>query len=74
MPYNMLKKRFMKIFALVLAVAFISATILSAPVSALISQNIVSWYWTDSTNVSAIATGDVNGDGKAEIVTVGWFL
>ena len=46
---------------------------MAAPASALISQNATSWYWTGGTNISAIATGDVNGDGQTEIVTVGWF-
>jgi hypothetical protein len=74
MSFYMSKKRFMKICALVISVVFISAAIMATPASALISQNITSWYWTDSTNISAIATGDVNGDGKQEIVTAGWFL
>jgi hypothetical protein len=70
----MTKKQFMKLFAFFFAVAFLAAAILSSPASALISQNVTSWYWTDNTNVAAVATGDVNGDGKAEIVTVGWYL
>jgi hypothetical protein len=74
MSFYMSKKRFMKICALIISVTFLSAAIMATPASALVSQNITSWYWTDGTNVSAIATGDVNGDGKAEIVTVGWFL
>jgi hypothetical protein len=67
------KKRFMKICALMISIAFISAAVIAAPTSALLSQNVVSWFWTDNTNISAIATGDVNKDGQQEIVTVGWF-
>ena len=74
MNLNMSKKKSMKLITLLLSIAFLSAAIMAAPASALISQNITSWFWTDNTNVSAIATGDVNGDGKTEIVTVGWFL
>jgi hypothetical protein len=73
MTFNISKKQSKKMFALILSVAFLSAAILSAPVSALLSQSATSWFWTSDTNVSAIATGDVNGDGKPEIVTVGWF-
>ena len=73
MPFTMSKKQSMKLITIVLSIAFLSAAIMAAPASALISQNATSWYWTDDTNVSAIATGDVNGDGKPEIVTVGWF-
>ena len=73
MPFTMSKKQSMKLITIILSVAFLSAAILSTPVSALISQNAASWFWTSDTNASAIATGDVNGDGKPEIVTVGWF-
>ena len=47
---------------------------MSAPVSALISQNVTSWLWTSDTTPSAVATGDVNGDGTTEIVTAGYYL
>ena len=73
MPFTMSKKQSMKLITIILSVAFLSAAILAAPTSALISQNAASWFWTSDTNASAIATGDVNGDGKPEIVTVGWF-
>ena len=74
MSFYVSKKQFMKLCTIILTVTLFSVATLSAPVSALISQNSTSWFWVDSTNVSAIATGDVNGDGKAEIVTAGWFL
>ena len=70
----MSKKQFMKLFALVFAISLLSVGILSTPASALISQNAKSWFWTDNTNVAAIATGDVNKDGIVDIVTVGWYL
>jgi hypothetical protein len=69
----MSKKKSVKIVTIVLTVVFLSAAIMAAPVSALISQNVTSWYWTSDTNVATIATGDVNGDGKAEIVSAGYY-
>jgi hypothetical protein len=72
MPFIMSKKRSMKLITIVLTVAFLSAA-MAAPASALISQNVTSWYWTSDTNVSSTALGDVNGDGQTEIVTAGYF-
>ena len=69
----MSKKQFMKLFAILFIAVFASAAILSSPASALISQKVISWFWTSDTNVAAVATGDVNGDGKTEIVTGGYF-
>ena len=69
----MSKKQFMKLFAILFIAVFVSAAILYSPASALISQNVTSWFWTSDTNVAAVATGDVNGDGTNEIVTAGQF-
>ena len=64
MPFTMSKKQSMKLITIILSVAFLSAAIMVTPVSALISQNVTSWFWTSDTNVAAVAVGDVNGDGK----------
>jgi len=34
-------------------------------------ENVVTWLWYSGTQISSLAVGDVDGDGKAEIVTVG---
>jgi hypothetical protein len=68
----MFKNRIMKI-VLVFAVVAIIAVATVPKTSALISQNLTSWYWTSDTQISATATADVNGDGQTEIVTVGSF-
>ena len=73
MSFNMSRKQVMKLFALLFAVIFLSAGILSSPASALISQNATSWFWNSDTNAAALAIGDVNGDGQKEIVTGGSF-
>jgi hypothetical protein len=40
---------------------------------AIVLQDKTSWYWTSNTNITATATGDVNNDGKTEIITVGYY-
>ncbi len=47
MPFTMSKKQSMKLITIILSVAFLSAAILAAPASALISQNVTSWFWTE---------------------------
>jgi hypothetical protein len=73
MSFSMSKKRFLKLFALMLATAFLFSAIITSPALALISQNTASWYWTSDTNVACTSAGDVNGDGKTEIVTAGYY-
>jgi hypothetical protein len=34
-------------------------------------ENVQTWYWISSTEISSIAIGDVDGDGKNEVVTGG---
>ncbi len=73
MNINMSKKKSMKLITIVLSIAFLSAAIMAAPASALLSQNSTSWFWTSDTNSDAVAVGDVNGDGVNEIVTAGYY-
>jgi hypothetical protein len=72
MNFDVSKKQSMKLITVILTVAFLSAAILAAPASALLSQNATSWFWTSDTNSDAVAVGDVNGDGVNEIVTAGY--
>lgn len=37
-------------------------------------ENAITWYWGSNTQISSVAVGDVNGDGKAEIVTGGSYF
>jgi len=69
----MSKNKLLKLITLIVAVGLLSTAIAIKPASGLISQNLTSWFWTGDTNVSAVLVGDVNGDGKAEIVTGGWY-
>jgi hypothetical protein len=62
-----------RLIALLSIAALLSIGILSSTTSALVSQNITSWYWTSDTNASAIAIGDVNGDGQTDIVSGGYY-
>jgi hypothetical protein len=36
-------------------------------------ENVQTWWWTDDTVIESVAAGDVDGDGKIEIVTGGSF-
>jgi hypothetical protein len=68
-----MNKKFSKCIAITAVLLMVSAGLELQPAAALVSQNVTSWYWISDTNVSAITTGDVNGDGQNEIVTVGWY-
>jgi len=37
-------------------------------------ENVKTWYWTSNTQISAIATGNVDADGAVEIVTAGAYF
>jgi hypothetical protein len=37
------------------------------------SKNVKTWYWTSTTLINSVSIGDVDGDGKQEIVTGGYF-
>lgn len=43
----------------------------SQTVSALTIQNVKTWYGTNNTSSNSVARGDVDSDGKTEIVTGG---
>jgi FG-GAP-like repeat len=70
---KMLKnKTTQRVFALLSIAMLLSIALIVNGASALISQNMTSWYWTSDTNASAIAVGDVNGDNQMEIVSTGY--
>jgi hypothetical protein len=70
---KMPKSKITKLFTIISISVLISAAVMIRPVSSLTSQNVISWFWTSDTNIAAIATGDVNGDGNMEIVTAGYY-
>jgi hypothetical protein len=69
----MLRKSLLKIGALLSVVLLLSVAMLTRPTFAIISQNTTSWFTNSDTNVASVAVGDVNGDGKAEIVAAGYY-
>jgi hypothetical protein len=69
----MLKNKVFRLTTLFTIFVLLSVGIVAKPASALISQNVTSWYTTSDTSITGVAMGDVNGDGKTEIVTVGYF-
>lgn len=70
----MAKKRLLRIIALFSIIGLLGVCMTSKPASALISQSSTSWFWTDNTTITSVATGDVNGDGRLEIVTGGYYF
>jgi hypothetical protein len=69
----MLKNKNRTIAVLLSIAMLLSISIAIQPSYALMSQNTQSWFTNSDTNVTATATGDVNGDGQVEIVTVGYY-
>jgi hypothetical protein len=67
------RKKAFKLIGLLTFVCLLSSLMIARPALAFISQNSQHWYWGVDTNVAAVATGDVDGDGQLEIVTGGYF-
>jgi hypothetical protein len=42
--------------------------------SSFAAEKLTAWYWTGNTTINSLALGDVDGDGKTEIVTSGSFF
>jgi CTP:phosphocholine cytidylyltransferase-like protein len=70
--FTLLKVRHVQVTGLLLIGAFL-VVVLPVTASALTVQNVVPWRWGNDTRSSAVAVGDVNNDGKTEIVTVGYY-
>ena len=62
----------MKLFALIFSVAFLSGQYYLYQYQHLFLKTILLGFRTSDTSASAVAVGDVNGDGVKEIVTVGY--
>ncbi len=56
-----------------LAIFLLSVAMAAQTVDALTSKNVRTWYWNNDTNIRSVARGDVDGDGKVEIVTGGCY-
>ncbi len=65
-----MRKNFLRSVVL-LAILTLVLTMAVQTVKALTVENVKTWYWGDSTQVRSVAVGDVDGDGKNEIVTGG---
>jgi hypothetical protein len=37
-------------------------------------ENVKTWYWSNNTDIYSVVIGDVDGDGKNEIVTGGYYF
>jgi hypothetical protein len=59
------------VFLLILTLTLTMAT--QTAHAALTVKNIKTWYWTSDTQINSVAKGDVDGDGKTEIVTGGTY-
>ena len=61
-------------FETMTAESTLSNTASTSASTALVVDKAMSWYWNGDTNATSSATGDVDGDGQTEIVTVGILL
>jgi hypothetical protein len=71
--FGMMKNKLIRLTTLLSVFVLLFVAIAAKPASALISQNVTSWFTTSDTSITAVAMGDVNGDGQTEIVTVGYY-
>ena len=62
-----------KVAGLVFAALLLSCFALVPFASALTLDNVRTWYWTNHTFIGSVVRGDVDGDGKVEIVTGGYY-
>lgn len=67
-----MRKNFL-IIAVLLAIFTLVLAMAPQTVNALTVQNVKTWYWTDTTHITAVARGDVDADGQTEIVTGGYY-
>ena len=37
-------------------------------------EKVMTWYWIGNTTINSVAIGDVNGDGRIEIITGGYYF
>jgi hypothetical protein len=67
------KKSFLRTTVLLIILILVLAMV-SQTVSALTAKNVKTWCWNSLTEIYSVARGDVDGDGKTELVTGGWYL
>lgn len=67
-----MRKNFLRIVVL-FAILTLVVAMAAQTASALTVKNVQTWYWTNNTHVNSVARGDVDGDGKTEIVTGGGY-
>ena len=68
-----MKTIFLKAIVL-LAILTLSLTMVMPTANAMATKNVQTWYWTSSTTIQSVARADVDGDGKNEIVTGGYYF
>jgi hypothetical protein len=70
----MLKNKKLKLIAIISVAVMLTIVVVPKTFSSgLISQNSVPWFWGSDTNANSVVTGDINGDGKLEIATLGYY-
>ena len=69
---KILSKRNLARASVLLVVSVLALTIfVQVAIAALTLKNVKTWCWTNNTDVSSVVKGDVDVDGKTEIVTGG---
>jgi hypothetical protein len=64
------RKNFL-VTVVLLAILTLAMTMDMQTVSAVTFQNVQTWYWTGETDIDSVSRGDVDDDGKTEVVTGG---